>query len=152
MNGQRGVDTATVKVEPANDGGTVLSEGIRLLACKLEGKARTREKPRGQPDARRNLILEARPDGVALILRVGEVAAELAERGANVVAEEEPASNRKPDIADHVRVAEEGAKLASTTLLIGAMVSWRVHFTGIADLISNVFEMEEKPCFSMFNL
>src|SRR6185437_1796256 len=57
------------------------------------------------------LVSEPRPDCIALVLRIGEMARPLSERIARIVAEKEPPGNREPDVAHHVRVANIAGEL-----------------------------------------
>lgn len=102
-----GVNAAAIEIYAADDGGAVLSESVRRVALKFEGKTGIELNAEGQPEARLDLIAEAAAHGVALVLGDREMAGGLAGGAGSIVAQEESTGDRVPSIAEHIGIAGE---------------------------------------------
>ena len=83
---------------------------LRRVAVKIEGQAGVILNSARDPEARRDLVANASANGVALILRIREMAGELRIPQRGVVAQKQAARHRKPRIADRIGIAQEARK------------------------------------------
>ena len=91
-------NAAAVEVDAVGDLCRILRDRIILRSLKLKRKAGVVGKSRGKPHARRNAILEALAESVALVLGIRKVARQLRGGVGNVVPKKLAAGYGKPDV------------------------------------------------------
>ena len=109
-------DAATVEVDAVHHllavyldyAGDALGLSFPVRALEIEREARVVLNAGSDPKARSDLITHSAANGVALILRVGEMACGGYHR---VIAEKQAARHRKPSIPDRVGIAQEARKV-----------------------------------------
>src|SRR5215469_13695688 len=89
----------------------ILRQRIVFSTLKFERQSGTIIGSRCRPDMVRKLVLEARPDRVALVLRDRKMTTQLAFGVAGIVSKEKPTRHWKPGVTHHVGVAHESREL-----------------------------------------
>src|ERR1700683_2543009 len=100
------INAAAREIDTTENLRAIFGKDVGGIAVKFEGQPGIVLNAAGKPEARIYLIAEAAANCVALILGVREMAGELSFGGGGVIAEEEPAGDRQPGIAEHIGIAE----------------------------------------------
>ncbi len=112
-----GIDSVAGKVDASDHLRSVFGERLCRTGVDLERQTSVILNSAGDPEARVNLVAKASANAVALVLGIGEMAAER-ETGAAArltdtgfaYTQEEASSNREPGVAYYVGFAEEAGE------------------------------------------
>src|SRR5271166_4205736 len=110
VDGEGGLDVSAREVDAIDDRLAVLGQRLLVGSGEIKGQATAIFGAGGNPHTRNQLITKAGADGVALILRIGEVSGELGGCAHGVGAEKQAAGYREPGVANNVGVAEKAGE------------------------------------------
>src|SRR5208283_5779701 len=98
-------------IDAADDFGAIFRQGLLLGTLEVKWQATSVLNPAAQPETRFDLINPAGEQRIALVLGIGKVSGRPADRRLRVGADKQSPGNRKPSVADHIRVTGEAGKL-----------------------------------------